>query len=168
MFIHCYVGNVGSVHDARVFRRSSVASYINSSNYFPENTHLLGDSAYAIHTNLLTPYGDNGHLTPRQKNYNFCLSSARVAIERAFGLLKGRWRCLLDKLAMHRVDLVPNVVLACCILHNICLMKNDELAALAVEVTRNQTRNDRLVGVDAEAGKAKRDLICSQLRMRPV
>ncbi|XP_026475984.1 protein ALP1-like, partial [Ctenocephalides felis] len=87
-FIHCYAGIVGSVHDARVLRLSEVNDYLNDEHKFPNESHLVGDAAYPLHKHLLTPYRDNGHLSARQKNYNFCHSSARIAIERAFGLLK--------------------------------------------------------------------------------
>lgn len=39
--------------------------------------------------------------------------------------LKGRFRSLLDKLPLKRTDLIPYYVIACCILHNICIMKDD-------------------------------------------
>jgi len=41
-------------------------------------------------------------------------------IEQAFGMLKGRWHCLLVKLD-ESVDKVPLPFIACCILHNICI-----------------------------------------------
>lgn len=74
-FIHIYVGNVGSVHDSRVFRLSSLYEYINDETKFPNDTHLIGDAGYMLHRHLLVPYTDNGHLTAQQKNYNFCHSS---------------------------------------------------------------------------------------------
>ena len=43
----------------------------------------------------------------------------------AFGRLKARWRRLYKKIDMH-INNVPNVVLACCILHNICEIHGDE------------------------------------------
>jgi len=89
MFTHCYAGPVGSVHNARVFRNSPAADFLNSpAQYFPNDTHLIADAAYSLHTHVMVPFKDNGHLTRRQKNYNFRLSSTRMAIERAFGLLK--------------------------------------------------------------------------------
>ncbi|XP_067206929.1 putative nuclease HARBI1 isoform X2 [Linepithema humile] len=124
-FIHCYVGNPGSVHDQRVFRLSEVSNYLNDPNKFPNDSHLIGDAAYAIHEHLLVPYRDNGHLSVKQKNFNFCHSSTRMAIERAFGLLKGRFRSLLTLLDMERLDIIPKMILTCCILHNICLLRND-------------------------------------------
>ncbi|EFN75835.1 hypothetical protein EAI_17018 [Harpegnathos saltator] len=65
----------------------------------------------------MVPYVDNGHLTCRQKNYNFCLSSCRMSVERAIGLLKGRWRSLLHHLAMGCVERISYHFLACCVLH---------------------------------------------------
>lgn len=120
------MGHVRSVHDQRVFRLSEVQTYLGNVSKFPEDCHLVGDLAYKLHENLLIPYRDNGHFTERQRNYNFCHASARIVIERAFGLLKGRFRSLLTVLAIQRIDLVPLHILACCVLHNVCIMKGDE------------------------------------------
>lgn len=164
------MGHVGSVHDQRVFRQSEVQNYLGDATKFPENCHLVGDSAYKLHENLLVPYRDNGHLTQRQRNFNFCHASARVVIERAFGLLKGRFRSLLTTFAMNRVDLIPIHVLACCILHNICLMRDDDLNfeinveddVFDVEYNIENVRNVVYAGV------AKRENITETLRMRQV
>jgi hypothetical protein len=94
-FIHCYAGIVGSVHDQRVFRLSDLNEDIHNPTKFPYNSHIIGDAAYTLHEHLLVPYRDNGHLTEKQKNFIFCHSSARMAIERSFGLLKGCYRSLL-------------------------------------------------------------------------
>ena len=47
-----------------------------------------------------------------------------MVVEQAFGLLKGRWRCLLNKLD-ESVEKVSSTIIACCTLHNICLEVND-------------------------------------------
>jgi len=73
--------------------------------FFPEDSHLLGDAAFTIQRNVMVPYRDNGHLTEAETNFNKKLSSARMIVERSIGLLKGRWQCLLDKLPMTRTDL---------------------------------------------------------------
>lgn len=171
-FIHCYVGNVGSVHDQRVFRLSEVHNYLNDPIKFPDNCHLIGDAAYTIHEHLLVPYRDNGHLSARQRNFNFCHSSARMAIERTFGLLKGRFRSLLTVLDMERVDIIPSMILACCILHNICLLRGDEfenidpnnVPELEVAYVNNVTRAE--LATANRRGLIKRDYICEQLQMR--
>jgi len=170
-FLHCYAGNVGSVHDQRVFRLSEVNAYLGDAEKFYDNCHIIGDSAYKLHENLLVPYRDNGHLTERQKNYNFCHASARMAIERAFGLLKGRFRSLLTVLPMRRVDLIPAHIITCCILQNICLLRGDDLLIAVNEgdadnVNVNVPQNVQQDG--AQVGAAKRDLICQRLLMRVV
>jgi len=85
------------VHDARVFRISPVARYFeNPEFYFPNDSHIVGDAACDIHSNMMVPFKDNGHLS-RQKNFNFCQFSA--CIERAFGIWKGHWRSIFRLLA---------------------------------------------------------------------
>ncbi|CAI6359314.1 unnamed protein product [Macrosiphum euphorbiae] len=168
-FIHCYVGNVGSVHDQRVFRLSELKNYLDDATKFPNNTHLIGDSAYTLHEHLMVPYRDNGHLTQKQKNFNFCHSSARMAIERSFGLVKGRFRSLLTTLDMKRVDLIPKYIIACCILHNICLLQNDEFPGLSetTPVNENIQARGELVAINRQ-GAFKRDNLCDQLPFRHI
>ncbi|TGZ56701.1 Nuclease harbi1, partial [Temnothorax longispinosus] len=60
-----------------------------------------------------------------QKRFNDILSKVRQVIERAFALLKGRFR-RLKYLDMNRTDMIPFVIIACTVLHNICLEKLDE------------------------------------------
>ncbi|XP_026823903.1 putative nuclease HARBI1 [Ooceraea biroi] len=92
-FLHCYVGQVGSVHDMRVFRLLGFQNMCTEEN-FPENSHILGDSAYGIQKYLICPFKDNGNLTQNKKIFNYRHSATRIVIENAFGLLKGRFRRL--------------------------------------------------------------------------
>ncbi|KAK0074820.1 hypothetical protein PV325_007747, partial [Microctonus aethiopoides] len=105
-----------SVHDNRVFRYSGVQQKCNDE-YFPENTHLLGDKAYTLQKHLMTPFIDNGHLTVVETHYNYTHSSTRMTT-------KGH-RYFKDKLPMRRNDLIPHYIMAACILHNICLKRQD-------------------------------------------
>ena len=73
---------------------------------------------------LLSPFRDNGHLTGPQINYNGKHARTRQPIERAFGLLKGRWR-RLKYVEMENVQEVPSVVSAACVLHNFCLIADE-------------------------------------------
>ncbi|KAK4879444.1 hypothetical protein RN001_007590 [Aquatica leii] len=67
--IDVFTGYPGSVHDARVFANSPLAKRIgeNASDLFPNNTHLLGDSAYKCTKYMLTPFRDDGHLSRKKK-----------------------------------------------------------------------------------------------------
>lgn len=124
-FIHCFAGLPGCVHDMRVFKYSGVQRKCND-DYFPDGTHLLGDSAYTLQKHVIVPYRDDGHLTVEQVYFNRVLSGQRSVVERSIGLYKYRWRSLLDKLPMRRTDLIPYYILCACILHNICLKLHDE------------------------------------------
>lgn len=154
MFIHCYAGEVGSVHDAKVLKNSEIWTYMNehAEDMFPNDSHLLGDKAYPIRPELMTPFKDNGHLTRSQTNFNYKLSATRSTIERAFGLLKKRFRCL-KFLDVKRIDWIPKYIVACCVLHNICILQND---VMDIEnVIENNFQNDG----NAEEPAADRDAI---------
>lgn len=74
----------------------------------------------------MTPFPTGGALTAAQQRFNYRLSKARVIIERAFGKLKSRWRCLLKQLE-ESTERVPQTIITCCILHNICILMDDQL-----------------------------------------
>ena len=86
---------------------------------------VVGDSAYPLKTWLLPVIKDNGALNRDQKKFNKELSKARIVSEHAFGLLKGRWRALLKRLDEDHWK-TPNTIIACCVLHNICIIRGDE------------------------------------------
>lgn len=125
-FTNCYCGWPGSVHDSRVLRNSDIFDSASNrhDDFFPKNSHLLGDAAYPLKTWIMTPYKDNGHLTEQQKTYNYLHSSTRMVIEQAFALLKGRFR-RLKYVDIDKVDDIPKIVIVACVLHNICLCNED-------------------------------------------
>ena len=134
-FTDLYVGWPGRVHDACVFANSSLYSRGQLNTLFVPNSYasvggtdvplvLLGDPAYPLLPWLMKAFVNNGRLTAQKKLFNYRLSKARVVVEHAYGRLKGRWRCLLKRLDVDVND-VSEVVVACCVLHNICEVKGD-------------------------------------------
>lgn len=111
------------MHDACMFRRSDIGQRLHNLQ-FPQNGHLIGDSAYPLTTKMLVPYKNNGHLGDIQRNFNTKHSQSRVVIEQAFALLKGRFR-RLKLLETVRPDITVITIISACILHNICLETND-------------------------------------------
>lgn len=164
LFTYCHAGDVGSVHDSRVLKNCSLGRHIVDNEYFPNNSHIIADAAYTIHPHIMVPFRDNGHLTARQQNFNFCLSSTRMAIERAFGLLKVRFRILLDCLPLTDMKKIPQVIIACCVLHNICMLQNDHFPILVCHNEGNEWPNEieRAIAL----GNCKRNMITQQLRMQ--
>lgn len=133
-FLDVVAGWPGSVHDARVFRNSPLSQLLEDGNIHEEQ-HLLGDSAYPLTPYLMVSFRDNGHITEDQGNYNTRHSSARMAIERAFGLLKGKFR-RLQYLDMCLVEKIPLIIVAACVLHNFIIVKeklDDEVLQLEIE-----------------------------------
>ena len=88
--------------------------------------HIIVDGAYPFRRWLLTPYRDNGHLNEQEKRYNRYLSSCRVVVERSFAVLKGRFR-RLQCLDTCFVETAVEVITVCCIIHNICMLNNEEI-----------------------------------------
>lgn len=122
-FTDLNVGWPGRVHDAKVLKNSHLweTGFQKTDN---GHFHLLGDAAFPLKEWLLTPYRDNGHLTAQQRRFNIALSSKRQVIERAFGMLKGRFR-RLKYINLKTVEEICKTVVAACILHNICIVEND-------------------------------------------
>ena len=124
-FTDCYTGEVGSVHDAVAFKRSDLYEcMMTDGSMFTSDRHIVGHAAYPLLKHLMVPFKDTGCLSARQKKYNTELASVRCVVERAFALLKGRFR-RLKFLDMNRTDLVPKVIMACCIMHNLCIDNTD-------------------------------------------
>lgn len=144
----------------RLLRFQNMCTEIN----FPENSHILGDSAYMIQKYIMTPFRDNGHLTETEINYNKIHSSARMMVERSLGLLKGRFRSILDNLPMTRTDLIPKYIVVCCIMHNICLLHNDMIDIPIIINAPQYVLNHNDVDIQRkEEGIQKRNLIAQAL-----
>lgn len=129
----------------------------------PEAFHLLGDGAYPLRRWLLTPHRDTGHLLPEEKRYNTRFSGKRQVIERAFGMLKGRFP-RLKFCNIQQIKYAVNIVSAACVLHNMSLA--DDLPADAV-VEPPEPMEDGDVGDNDEgraAGVIKRNDITALFR----
>ncbi|CAH1373259.1 unnamed protein product [Tenebrio molitor] len=127
LFTDVYAGEAGSIHDYTLYKRSDLYSGIrNRELTFHDNNHIVGDLAYKLETHLLVGFKNNRNITQREKNFNYILSKARVTIEIAFALLKGRFR-RLKMLETVRLDFISLLIVSGCILHNICILKGDLL-----------------------------------------
>lgn len=61
---------------------------------------------------------------PEEIDFNKELSSARVAVECAFDILKGHWR-ILQKQLESNIAFTNQTIIACCVLHNFCINAGD-------------------------------------------
>ncbi|XP_038139538.1 protein ALP1-like [Cyprinodon tularosa] len=126
-FIDTYVGWPGSVHDSRVLRNSPL---YRRAIYPPPGHLILADGGYPCLQHplpLITPFKRPVQGVGAQR-FNSHHSRARSIIERAFGMMKTRFRAIfLQALEVHHT-FVPQVITACAVLHNICLGAGDIMA----------------------------------------
>ncbi|XP_048360168.1 putative nuclease HARBI1 [Sphaerodactylus townsendi] len=133
-FFEVDIGHPGRSHDAHIFRGCHFTQAMDRGAFFPVNPVLsihgvavppliLADGAFPMRRWLVKPY-----LHPRnaiERLYNRRMSRARCGVERAFGRLKGRWKCLWHKLPI-RVERVNSLVATCVVLHNLCEAENQD------------------------------------------
>ncbi|KAL0550023.1 hypothetical protein IC582_014519 [Cucumis melo] len=115
MFLHILAHDVKNRVIQREFMRSDY--------------YYLVDAGYPNAEGFLAPYrGQRYHLqewcgpenvpSTSKEFFNVKHSSARNVIERAFGVLKGRWTILRGK-SYYPVEVQCRTILACCLLHNL-------------------------------------------------
>jgi hypothetical protein len=118
------IGWAGSMHDANLWARSDIGQFCEVGRLSPYA--LVGDAAYPCRPWMLTPYkGHKDVLSREEYHWNYVQSSIRMCVERAFGMLKGRWRILLKRIDV-ALENVLDLVSTCLMLHNICIVFGDE------------------------------------------
>ncbi|XP_064489443.1 putative nuclease HARBI1 [Ornithodoros turicata] len=112
----------GGTHDAYVWRHSELREELRSTHSSNVRKYLLGDSGYPLEPWLLTPLpGEQEPSTPEAR-YGSRHRRARSTVERCIGLLKARFRCLQRYRGLHySPHRASNIVVACAVLHNICM-----------------------------------------------
>jgi len=134
IFLDFSCGYPGSMHDGRVLRRSRVFTRAEQRVILTVPTeivsdqeigpYLVGDSAYPLSPWLMKPFPE-GTQGSDEIQFNKELSSARVKVECAFGILKNRWRILIKRFDSS-VEFAVRCAVACAVLHNICLRNGDD------------------------------------------
>jgi len=138
-------GWCGRMHDWALFQKSEIGKKTMRGKFLPFK--FIGDAAYPMRPWFYSPFKGEKDGLPREKSYwNFIQSSTRMAVERAFGILKGRWRILLKRNDMPLRNL-PNIITASICLHNLCIIEDDEFDmdwAKAAEIELQEEANKAL------------------------
>ncbi|XP_065316082.1 uncharacterized protein LOC135924878 [Gordionus sp. m RMFG-2023] len=128
------VGSYGSQSDGGVFANSLLSQRIERNELpipppklLPNSNILvphviLGEGGYPLKRYLMKPYIRNND--DNNKIFNYRLSRARRVVECSFGVLTSKWRILLNKVEVS-LPVFENIIKACCILHNIILIKEN-------------------------------------------
>jgi hypothetical protein len=112
-------GWVGRCHNWTLFQNIEIGKKVISGAFLPYK--LIGDAAYPMRPWFYSPFKEKKEgMSKAKAHWNFIQSSTRMAVERAFGILKERWRILLKRINMP-LKHVPDLVTACICLHNCAL-----------------------------------------------
>ena len=164
-FLDIFVGYPGSVHDSRVLRNSPM--YVQRL-YPPEGYCILGDGGYPCLSDpiaLVTPYREPVR-NPVERRFNRHHARARSVIERAFGIMKARWRSLFFKALEVHPFFAVKVIACCAILHNFCIKAGDMLEPEEEEgegVQQEADDDDGQPPEDQQAGEQLRGRIAAAL-----
>lgn len=152
----------GSVHDQFIFASSFVCNEMKRLYEQRIGQYcLLGDSGYMLQPYMMTPIINAIQNSPEDK-YTKAHCSTRNRIERVFGVLKSRFRCLSNQRVLHySPQKASKFVIACSILHNLCvdlrvppIVNNDDVQ-LVSDIPADGQRNDVVVA----AGRRAREQI---------
>ncbi|XP_042519254.1 protein ALP1-like [Macadamia integrifolia] len=123
VFTDVCIGWPGSLPDDKVLEKSAL--YQRASGGLLKGVWIVGSSGYPLMDWVLVPY-NHQHLTWTQHAFNEKIGEIQRIGKDSFSRLKGRWSCLQKRTEVKLQDL-PVVLGACCVLHNICEMRNEEV-----------------------------------------
>ncbi|KAL0870255.1 hypothetical protein ABMA27_005287 [Loxostege sticticalis] len=138
--IHVDASFGGASHDSHIWNSSPVRALMEGLHEEGEAFWLLGDSGYAQRPWMMTPIL-NAAPNSAEEHYTRMQIKTRNVIERCFGVLKGRWRCLLAHRTMHYHPVkAGKMANACVVLHNLI---NDHTVRFDQE-TQEELARDRV------------------------
>jgi hypothetical protein len=114
---------IGSTHDMHAFRMTCLYHSIYRNKIFGQKFWIAADSAYELSNQVQTPYSrpaEGKSLSRKQKAYNEKLSSLRVRVEIAFGILKQKFPILLNVIEVSDTNVCNQMIMSCFLLHNFC------------------------------------------------
>ena len=139
-FTSINTGPPGSLHDSAHFKSSELYRKVEegvmggfhddpmtwpSGLSFPP--YIVADRGYPLLSWCITPFKKGPMGVPLSREelwFNRKHSSTRMSVERAFGILKARFKEIGTKSSL-KLDFLPTVVHSCCVLHNILLASKD-------------------------------------------
>lgn len=116
VFTDVCIGWPGSLSDEQVLEKSAL--YQRGVGGYLQGVWVVGGPGYPPLDWLLVPYAHQ-QLTWTQHAFNEKAEEVQKASRNAFSRLKGRWR-FLQKRAEVKLQELPAILGACCVLHNIC------------------------------------------------
>ncbi|XVE54038.1 hypothetical protein DITRI_Ditri03aG0050400 [Diplodiscus trichospermus] len=123
VFTDVSIGWPGSMSDDLVLEKTTF--YQRAMSGHLQDVWVVGNKGYPLMDGVLVPY-THQNLTWAQHAFNEKIGEIEKVAKEAFARLKGRWSCLQKRNEVKLQEL-PAVLGACCTLHNICEMRNEEM-----------------------------------------
>lgn len=120
VFTDVCIGWPGSMSDDKILEKSALSQRANRG--LLKDVWIVGNSGYPLMDWVLVPYAQQNLWT--QRVFNEKVGEVQRVAKEAFSRLKGRWSCLQKRTEVKLQDL-PVVLGACCVLHNICEMRGE-------------------------------------------
>ncbi|KAL3535579.1 hypothetical protein ACH5RR_004040 [Cinchona calisaya] len=124
VFTDICVGWPGSMTDDKVLEQSAL--YQRGNRGTLKDVWIVGNAGFPLMDWVLVPFTKQ-NLTWTQHALNEKVGEVQSVAKEAFMRLKARWRCLQKRTEVKLQDL-PVVLGACCVLHNICEMRNEGIS----------------------------------------
>ena len=117
---------VGATNDSLSFAVSNLAALLRSGN-IPFEFWIAGDEGFICTENVITPYpGSEAPPGSARDTFNYYLSSLRVHVEQAFGILVSRWE-ILKSYMQYTIRHTVAIIRAAILLHNYCLERSERM-----------------------------------------
>jgi hypothetical protein len=129
-------GWANSLHNCFVFQVTKVGKAFMERKYMPYK--LIGDAAYPVRPWMYCPFKEQKDgLSRCRANWNFIQFSTRMCVERAFGILKGRWRIIMKRCDIP-LRMVPDIVCTCIVLYNLCITMKDSFDKTWIDEAKSE------------------------------
>ncbi|WOL14043.1 nuclease HARBI1 [Canna indica] len=158
IFTDVCIGWPGSMPDDQILEKSALYQRANSGQL--NSQWIVGGASYPLLDWVLVPYAQR-NLTWAQHAFNEKIGDVQRVAKEAFARLKGRWGCLQKRTEVKLQDL-PVFLGACCVLHNICEMRKENMdAELQFELVDDEMVPEN--GLQSVSGMQARDSIAHNL-----
>ena len=127
LFLWAAMGWAGRHNDKYCFKSSWLANSGIGEWLAQRGFFSLGDLGFCIREFLIIPYTDLQADTREKRAFNYVLRSLRACIERAWGVLVGRFRVFQGGIASGDAEFVQASIKAGMALHNLCVLDRDDL-----------------------------------------
>ncbi|XP_027176357.1 protein ALP1-like [Coffea eugenioides] len=124
VFTDICVGWPGSMTDDKVLEQSAL--YQRANRGLLKDVWVVGNAGFPLMDWVLVPY-TRQNLTWTQHALNEKVGEVQNIAKEAFMRLKARWRCLQKRTEVKLQDL-PILLGACCVLHNICEIRDEGMS----------------------------------------